>query len=303
MRVFRHPSPEAVYSAGLEALKADTQYTRSFKKEPFNDPRKAGFDKGDRKWYGLQDKRENESPIDYGQRLLTEGDQAALKVMGQTRDELLSVCPDIDIPSRKRKLEDGHTSGFDPSLSRIIAGHPDAFRRHGRRINTPRAIQLVVELGGNAFMEADQLRWAGAVGLVASELLADAGYAVEVLGVFVNEGDSKPVQKRIDAVMIKSAEQQLVPDQLASVIASPVFFRVGMFANYYADEDQGNSWGLGHMCTIGGGEKSYGYSVTFDAVKSALELERPFLIKRCYSLDEAKRELYSLIARINTPVE
>ncbi len=181
----------------------------------------------------------------------------------------------------RTKIEHGHNFGRAPHAPTLMRGMPGAFSLTTVRAK-PKAVRIVVTVGGNCNIDANDLLWSGAVALIVAAQAEEAGNPVEIHGVsnmVVGHGFDQPL---VQAVIVKEAHESLIPDLLASVIASPRVFRLAFFA---------------HMERVPVAMPSHGsHRELRPQDLEALGISDAIVVRSCYSREKALEEL----ARLST---
>lgn len=154
------------------------------------------------------------------------------KSIQNTRNQLSELVDTIDLDQLKRMLQWSDTRGR-VNATRLLAGD-SKFRRTFRKSLAPvEAVALVVPTGANANVDADVIFARTAVALAASELLTQAGFAVEVWGYAYSQGCYRDAesgsQNALATVRLKSADEH-TNEAIAASGGSAWFFRSGIFA-------------------------------------------------------------------------
>ena len=164
------------------------------------------------------------------------------KSIQNTRSQLSELVDSIDLDQLKRMLQWSDSRGR-VNATRLLEG-ASKFRRTFRKSLAPvEAVALVVPTGANAFVDADVIFARTAVALAASELLTQAGFAVEVWGYAYSKGCYRDAdtgsQDALAAVRLKAADEH-TNEAVAASGGSAWFFRSGIFAMWAS---QGNACG------------------------------------------------------------
>lgn len=131
---------------------------------------------------------------------------------------------------RKRKLRWAN-EGDDVCVERVFADrYETAFRQaHRTPVRGPAVIDIRFNWGGNCGRNADELFWAGATGLVLTDILEDAGYAVRLIATtwatpnpYV---DRKNKTCNLISIVLKEAHEPLRLDTLAFTACHAGAFR------------------------------------------------------------------------------
>jgi hypothetical protein len=167
------------------------------------------------------------------------------KSIQNTRNQLSELVDTIDLDQLKRMLQWSDSRGR-VNATRLLAGD-SKFRRTFRKSLAPvEAVALVVPTGANAFVSADVIFARTAVALAASELLTQAGFAVEVWGYAYSKGcyrDADAGSKNaLAAVRLKAADEH-TNEAIAASGGSAWFFRSGIFAMWASQGNAGSGLG------------------------------------------------------------
>ena len=150
---------------------------------------------------------------------------------------LSDIAGSMELPAvRKRKQKTQGDTGDTLDFDRWRTGETDkawtSIRKSGNQLGG-NIIRLYVNIGANADINASDLFWSGATGVLVTNALENAGYRVEIIG-FVSVANlfyshAKNARNAFVAVPIKRAEEQLNIEFMASTIALPGFFRTYLF--------------------------------------------------------------------------
>lgn len=173
-------------------------------------------------WSGFSREQAGQNAHDLVRAEIAQGWPDGAKLLqGATRD-LVANLP----TNTRRKIERGHHSGFDPDVNALLNGRPDAWSRLGKRPALT-AFRFMTDVSVSAGVGAEHLVWTGAVVCALCEIIDAAGQLSEVW--VANHGYGRTARADItDLVKVKGADQGLLIDQLASVVASPRYYRTAM---------------------------------------------------------------------------
>lgn len=167
------------------------------------------------------------------------------KMIESTRNKMADLVDSIDVSMLKRMLQWSDSRGR-VNATRLLNGD-SRFRRTFRKSQAPvEAVALVVPTNANAGVPAEVIFARTAVALAASELLTEAGFAVEVWAIahtyrVYQDLDNGP-KDGIAALKLKAADEP-TNEAIAASGGSAWFFRTGFFAMWSA-QGKANS-GLG----------------------------------------------------------
>lgn len=167
------------------------------------------------------------------------------KMIESTRNKMADLVDSIDVSMLKRMLQWSDSRGR-VNATRLLNGD-SKFRRTFRKSQAPvEAVALVVPTNANASVDAEIIFARTAVALAASELLTEAGFAVEVWAIAHSysmyiDRDNGPTDG-IAAMKLKAADEP-TNEAIAASGGSAWFFRTGFFAMWSA-QGKANS-GLG----------------------------------------------------------
>ena len=188
------------------------------------------------------------------------------KSIQSTRDQLSDLVDSIDLDQLKRMLQWSDSRGR-VNATRLLAGD-SKFRRTFRKSMAPvEAVALVVPTGANANVDADVIFARTAVALAASELLTQAGFAVEVWGYAYSANcyRGEDINNAVAAIRLKAADEH-TNEAIAASGGSAWFFRSGVFGMWAAQGNACSSLGQSrdlsdeqaeHMCNIIGLEQAH----------------------------------------------
>ncbi len=117
-------------------------------------------------------------------------------------------------------------------------------------------LQLVVDVCANGSTSPDELRWRGIAGLSLSEVMARAGYSVEMVAAFAVQNICSSMNRRVmTSIVVKPRGSQPDYGLLAATVALPAFFRVLGFTSIIRAADQQGvnvDDGLGNYLDVSG---------------------------------------------------
>jgi len=190
--------------------------------------------------------------------------------ISSARNKLADLVDSIDLSQLKRMLQWSDSRGR-VNATRLLQGDSH-FRRTIRKSQAPvEAVALVVPTGANCGVSAETIFARTAVALAASELLQEAGFAVEVWAYAFTQGcyrDSKD-KNGLAAMRLKSADEP-TNEAIAASGGSAWWFRTGFFAMWSAQGDAKHS--LGHSRNLTDNE--------VEVVREAIGLEQAHLMRR-----------------------
>lgn len=145
---------------------------------------------------------------------------------GVKLSELASALT-ADIPASKsrRRRARWADDGDDLDVDKALAGDWDtAYRVCKREITSGSStLELIVPWGGNCFATVDELFWGGAVAVVLTDILENAGYSVRLVSVCVDLVHCGGLQ--VSRVVVKEAGEALRLDESASALCHAGVFR------------------------------------------------------------------------------
>lgn len=199
----------------------------------------------------------------------------------------------VSIRRRRERAE----FGDEVDMQSVYRGDlPRAWTRCRRRAGSGvRSVTIVVNLGANCTVDADQMFWRGAAALRLADALVGSGYSIAIVGAEAcqrYDSDSNNVLAQF--VEIKAEDQPLDLDKLAALTAMPGYFRTTLFGGIcYAADLNGREvdWGLG--------------SDTCGELGNALKLtqypQTAFVQPEINSRDSAEAWIDSVLNSIETP--
>jgi hypothetical protein len=158
------------------------------------------------------------------------------KMITSTRNKMADLVESIDVSMLKRMLQWSDSRGR-VNATRLLNGD-SRFRRTFRKSKAPvEAVALVVPTNANASVSAEVIFARTAVALAASELLTEAGFAVEVWAIahtyrVYKDAENGP-KDGIAALKLKAADEP-TNEAIAASGGSAWFFRTGFFAMWAA---------------------------------------------------------------------
>ena len=158
-------------------------------------------------------------------------------------EEVYATCnlPEpTDVRRQQVWAEDGDELDYDKLMSGEIESMWRTTKKNGKGFN-PQAT-LMVSWGGNCNVDADALFWSGAVAIILSDLLEDAGYRTEIVGAM--GGLQQSGEYTCSSVCVKELDEPLRTDAVAGALCSAGVFRtVGFKAILAADTEIGFTLG------------------------------------------------------------
>lgn len=240
------------------------------------------------KWAGFE-KAPNGSALTAVREELAQGWPEGCKLINDARRDVLNAA--VSAPTNRRlKASHGHATGFNPNVSAMIQGMPNPFSQWERKPKAT-AIRLMCELSAASGASASALVWRGAATLVLADLFQEAGYNVEIWA--CNTNGLSNGEALCTGVLVKGAEEVTIPDQLASILVSPRFYRVAMirhvhFAPYRVEIGHGSCLTLDPSLLAG---------TELDDLKDCI------YIVGCFSKAEAVTEINRVVKELNNGSE
>jgi len=111
-------------------------------------------------------------------------------------------------------------------------------------------VTLLVQVGGSCVLKPEQLYWSGAQGVLATQILEDAGYRVDLRSIAIGDHWHNGGSRNVSVIQVKSPEEPLRIDLVAANLAHPAHFRTVGFGMILVHDDEVDS-GLG-MCVNDG---------------------------------------------------
>lgn len=211
-------------------------------------------------------------------RMLREGWAEGASNAAQLTPKLAHLVPPPTSNRRKLRWQD---DGVELSVDRAMNGQWDvAWRGTTRTGAGPRVISLGCNFGGAGSVSHEELFWCAAQMIVVTDVLENAGYAVELRALKCNRISSQ--QHVFIDVLVKRADQPLRADAVAAV-----FGHAGIYRSV------GHCLLMGSPFDIGGGygaPTSVGPTLTALAAEGMVEAP-DMVIEQAYSLDDAVRNV------------
>lgn len=223
-----------------------------------------------RAWLGgCRDTAEIQAVVEDGWQ---QGAERALAAVQQ----IAPLAPIKDVRRRVRWAE----TGTELHIDRAMAGEWDvAWRNKGTALGVSRIVSLGAAFGGSCAKSSEQLFWTGAQLVVATDILENAGYRVEVRGLAACTSHYATGQLLTD-VLVKRAGEPMRPDSVAAAFAHAGVFRAAGFGLMCA-----SAFDMGPMMGV--------WDVSIDtaltrAVREEL-VERPdYMMDYAYSAESAR---------------
>lgn len=158
-----------------------------------------------------------------------------------------------------------------------------------------RSVTIVVNIGANAGVKADQMFWRGAAALKLASALTESGYSVAIIGAESAQNmDVVGKHDLVQCVEIKAEDQPLDLDRLAALTAMPGYFRTGLFAGICWAADR-------HGLQAAGGLGQDAPKLIHDAVKLLPVPQHAFIQGEINSQKAAEEWIDSVLGQIEDP--
>lgn len=154
-------------------------------------------------------------------RVLKDGWEEGTKLVTELADKMRGQ---LEKPKAFKRRQRWMEDGDEPSWEREQAGRAEIWRTSRRdTMRGPITVELLGTWGGNAFLNAEQLRWDGVVMTVLTDLLEEAGYRV---GLSLNYAGHHHTCNRYSLVQMNVKEPNM-PLDIASLV--PLVCHPGVF--------------------------------------------------------------------------
>jgi hypothetical protein len=198
----------------------------------------------------------------------------------QIVEEMLEALSKIELPqpaSIRRKARWSEDNGDELDHDRLRSGQE--YWRTTRRENLrgPETVSIVVNVTSPASMDAEDILWRGAAGVVLANLLEAAGYRVEFWAVQTASGGYTNGAGCFTALCLKRSEQPLDLGSLVNGV-SGWFYRLMFFQAYYVETTARPSSGLGHVNGLWAAEND---------IEELIGNSTPVLVERVFSRSAA----------------
>lgn len=175
-------------------------------------------------WAGFPASVQSQEEIgEYLTNELNNGWAAGARLIDEAFGQVMAKIPEIS----RRKITHGHMFGFNPDISALYDGRPDAFSQIERKA-APKAIRVVCDVSVSGGVNESALVWSGAVAVALVNAIEASGNRAEVWVSNFGSGAVGGPSHCCDLVCVKEASQALLPDMLASVLASPRYYRAAL---------------------------------------------------------------------------
>jgi hypothetical protein len=217
------------------------------------------------------------------------------KQISSARNNMADLVESIDLSQLKRMLQWSDSRGR-VNATRLLAGDTK-FRRTFRKSAAPvEAVALVVPTNANCNVPAEVIFARTAVALAASELLSEAGFAVEVWAIahtynVYRDGENGP-KDGLAAMRLKSADEP-TNEAIAASGGSSWFFRTGFFAMWAAQGDANGGLGSSQRLTD---EKC-------EEVRQAIGLEQAHVMRSGDNLSSVSEAIQAGIADVKEALQ
>jgi hypothetical protein len=185
----------------------------------------------DRTWYGFKNYATALSAI-------SDGDPIGALQISTLTQKLKTKLPRAQGHKRvKFRGDEGDELDIDAVYRGDLSRAWEGTRREVRRGSG--IIRIMVDIGGNSCMSADELRWRGIAGVALSEIITKAGYSVEITAgsAVTNVAESTDAAW---SVAIKSRNAKSNLGRLSAAIGSPALFRTLGFDALVKCADENN---------------------------------------------------------------
>ena len=205
------------------------------------------------------------------------------KQISSARNQMADLVESIDLTQLKRMLQWSDSRGR-VNATRLLSGDTK-FRRTFRKSAAPvEAVALVVPTNANCGVPAEVIFARTAVALAASELLSEAGFAVEVWAIahtynVYRDGGNGPTDG-LASMRLKSADEP-TNEAIAASGGSAWFFRTGFFAMWAAQGEANSGLGSSQRLTD---EKC-------DEVREAIGLEQAHVMRSGDNLNSVEQAI------------
>jgi len=217
------------------------------------------------------------------------------KQISSARNQMADLVDSIDLSQLKRMLQWSDSRGR-VNATRLLAGDTK-FRRTFRKSSAPvEAVALVVPTNANAGVRPEVIFARTAVALAASELLSEAGFAVEVWAIahsynMYRDAENGP-KDGVAALRLKSADEP-TNEAIAASGGSSWFFRTGFFAMWAAQGDANSGLGQSRRLTD---EKC-------EEIREAIGLEQAHVMRSGENLGNVSQAIQAGIADVKEALQ
>jgi hypothetical protein len=250
--------------------------------------------KADLRWIGRNDLSGSHTNMEVAG-MLGEYVENDHKQISSARNNMADLVDSIDLSQLKRMLQWSDSRGR-VNATRLLAGDTK-FRRTFRKSAAPvEAVALVVPTNANCGVSPEVIFARTAVALAASELLSEAGFAVEVWAIahtyrVYRDGDNGP-QDGLAALRLKSADEP-TNEAIAASGGSSWFFRTGFFAMWAAQGDANGGLGSSQRLTD---EKC-------EEIREAIGLEQAHVMRSGENLNSVAEAIQAGIADVKEALQ
>jgi hypothetical protein len=160
--------------------------------------------------------------------MINSGTGPAFDIITSMRESLSKALPRATGVGRVRVRG---AMGDELDIHATMRGdHSRAWSSSPRRVRIGSTIvRLLVDVGGNAGVTADTLRWRGIAGAVLSDIISRAGYSCEIVACCAVVRSYPGAPTHTYSTVIKPMGSPLDTGLLSSTVALPGFFRVLFF--------------------------------------------------------------------------
>lgn len=203
-----------------------------------------------------------------------------------------SLAPLIAPPRSIKRRVRWADNGTELNIDRALAGQWDTAYRSTYAVPSfaPKVISLACNFGGSSQLSHAQLFWCAAQMIVVSDLLEQAGYAVELRAVKHNVIGGKKATHVLLDVLVKEAGQPMRADAVAAMFGHAGVYRTfGHTLLMTSPYDIGAS--LGRLTAIS--------AILKQAAADEMVDSPDYVFEHGYSLEQAARNITAALTSLN----
>ena len=240
------------------------------------------------KWYGTI------NSINHARKYVSEGwREGADRAMSLVSD-VYAKCT-IPEPKDVRRTQVWSDEGDELDYDKLMSGELDTMYRTTKkegRATFPTAT-LLVNWGGLGSVKSGDLFWGGAVAIILTDILENAGYRIEIVG--CNTSSFSPTDDEGEryiatSVAVKELDEPLRSDIVAGALCEAGVFRtLGFMGKNAADS----------KVTSGYGSTRCLKKVGVDVCESSPFSEDAFVVPHCRSMEDALEAIESVVKELD----
>lgn len=161
-------------------------------------------------------------------------EERMLKGWPEGVDKVRQTLSVLNIPSIPKRRKARYGLNGELEVDRVLFHDPEPFRYHNKTLAP--LVKITVDIGGNGHTGANSLRWSGGCAVILSDMLEQAGFSTEIIGMAhcasMYERPGPPTE--LTMMKLKDAQAPLNISILAGTIFTAAGFRIAMWRSWHA---------------------------------------------------------------------